>query len=41
MKLTVSPVRGVVEWSGVTYEELPAGVQEQYGDLENGDSFNE
>ncbi len=41
LKLTVSPVRGVVEWSGVTYEELPAGVQEQYGDLENGDSFNE
>lgn len=28
LKLTVSPVRGVVEWSEVQYEELPEAVQE-------------
>lgn len=34
LKLTVSPVRGVVEWSEVEYEELPAGVQERYENSE-------
>lgn len=27
LKLTVKPVRGVVEWSEVAYEELPPAVQ--------------
>ena len=30
LKLTVSPVRGVVEWSEVQYGELPEAVQECY-----------
>lgn len=30
LKLTVSPIRGVVEWSEVTYEELPEAVREEY-----------
>lgn len=30
LKLTVSPIRGVVEWSEVTYEELPEAVQKEY-----------
>lgn len=30
LKLTVSPVRGVVEWSEVQYEELPEAVREYY-----------
>ena len=30
LKLTGSPVRGVMEWSEVQYEELPIGVQERY-----------
>lgn len=30
LRLTVSPVRGVVEWSEVQYEELPEAVQECY-----------
>ncbi len=28
--LTVMPVRGVLEWREVQYDELPAAVQEQY-----------
>lgn len=28
--LTVAPVRGVVEWSEVQYDELPAAVQVHY-----------
>lgn len=34
LQLTVSPIRGVVEWSELTYEELPMKVQERYEDLE-------
>lgn len=30
LQLTVSPVRGVVEWSELTYEELPMKVQGKY-----------
>lgn len=30
LKLTVSPIRGVVEWSEVTDEELPEAVREEY-----------
>lgn len=30
LKLTVSPIRGVVEWSEVAYEELPEAVQKEY-----------
>ena len=30
LRLTVSPIRGVVEWSEVQYEELPEAVQECY-----------
>lgn len=30
LKLTVSPVRGVVEWNEVEYEELPEGVKKRY-----------
>ncbi len=30
LKLTLSPVRGVVEWSEVQYEELPEAVQAHY-----------
>lgn len=30
MKLTVSPIRGVVEWSEAEYEELPEAVREEY-----------
>ncbi|MDE6600829.1 MAG: YxeA family protein [Lachnospiraceae bacterium] len=30
LELTVSPVRGVVEWSEVQYEELPDAVRECY-----------
>lgn len=33
LQLTVSPVRGVVEWSEVSYEELPVKVQERYDTL--------
>lgn len=31
LRLTVSPLRGVVEWSEVQYEELSAGVREKIG----------
>lgn len=30
LRLTVMPVRGVVEWSEVEYEELPIAVQARY-----------
>lgn len=30
VRLTVMPVRGVLEWSEVEYEELPAAVQKKY-----------
>lgn len=30
LKLKVSPVRGVVEWSEAAYEELPEAVQKEY-----------
>lgn len=33
--LQVMPVRGVLNWSEVSYEELPAAVQERYTPLEN------
>lgn len=29
-RLTVMPVRGVLEWSEMEYEELPAAVQKKY-----------
>lgn len=29
LRLTVKPIRGVVEWSEVAYAELPAAVQER------------
>lgn len=32
LRLTVTPVRGVLEWSEVQYEELPAAVQGNYAD---------
>lgn len=30
LRLTVSPIRGVVEWSEVQYGEMPEAVQEHY-----------
>ena len=30
LQLTVSPIRGVVEWSEAEYEELPEAVQKEY-----------
>lgn len=30
IRLTVMPIRGVVEWREIQYEELPAVVQKQY-----------
>ena len=30
IRLTVMPIRGVLEWSEVQYDELPAAVQDQY-----------
>ena len=30
LRLTVMPVRGVLEWSEVNYDELPAAVQVKY-----------
>ncbi len=30
IRLTVMPIRGVLEWSEVQYEELPAEVQGNY-----------
>ncbi len=30
IRLTVMPIRGVLEWSEVKYDELPIAVQEQY-----------
>lgn len=30
IRLTVMPVRGVLDWSEVQYDELPAAVQEHY-----------
>ena len=30
LRLTVMPVRGVLEWSEVNYDELPAAVQGKY-----------
>lgn len=35
LRLTVMPVRGVIEWSEVEYEELPAAVQGGYTAPEN------
>lgn len=35
IRLTVMPVRGVLEWSEVQYEELPAAVQGKYTFSEN------
>lgn len=31
LRLTVSPLRGVVEWKEVEYEELSADVREMFG----------
>lgn len=33
IRLTVTPVRGVLEWSEVQYEELPGAVQGNYADV--------
>lgn len=33
IRLTVTSVRGVLEWSEVQYEELPAAVQGNYADV--------
>ncbi|MBD5548730.1 MAG: YxeA family protein [Lachnospiraceae bacterium] len=30
IRLTVMPIRGVLEWSEIQYDELPIAVQEQY-----------
>ena len=30
IRLTVMPIRGVLEWEEVQYDELPTAVQEQY-----------
>ncbi len=30
IRLTVMPVRGILDWSEVQYDELPAAVQEHY-----------
>ena len=30
IRLTVMPIRGVLEWKEVQYDELPAAVQDQY-----------
>ena len=30
IRLTVTPIRGVLEWEEVQYDELPATVQDQY-----------
>ena len=30
IRLTVMPVRGVLDWTEVQYDELPAAVQEHY-----------
>lgn len=30
IRLTVMPIRGVLEWSEVQYDELPSAVQEHY-----------
>ncbi|MBD5548693.1 MAG: YxeA family protein [Lachnospiraceae bacterium] len=30
IRLTVMPIRGVLEWSEVQYDELPTAVKEQY-----------
>ncbi len=35
IRLTVMPVRGVLEWSEVQYDELPAAVQSNYAVLTN------
>jgi len=35
IRLTVMPVRGVLEWSEVQYDELPVEVQCNYTDPEN------
>ena len=35
IRLTVKPVRGVLEWSEVQYDELPIAVQCNYTDSEN------
>lgn len=32
IRLTVMPVRGVIEWSEVQYDELPEAVQDNYTD---------
>lgn len=33
LRLTVVPLRGVVEWSEIAYDELPAAVQGKYASL--------
>ena len=32
IRLTVMPIRGVLEWNEVQYDELPATVQKQYAE---------
>ena len=34
IRLTVMPIRGVLEWEEVQYDELPATVQDQYTALQ-------
>lgn len=33
IRLTVTPVRGVIEWSEVQYDEMPVAVQSNYTDV--------
>lgn len=35
IRLTVMPVRGVLEWSEVQYDELPTAIQNHYDALHN------
>ena len=37
IRLTVMPIRGVLEWKEVQYDELPAAVQSNYAAPANGD----
>lgn len=36
IRLTVMPIRGVLEWKEVQYDELPAAVQDNYAAPANG-----
>ena len=38
IRLTVMPVRGVLDWSEVQYDELPAAVQNHYSPPSDGES---